>query len=328
MNNPLVSVIIPVYNSEKYLAETINSVLNQSWQYFEILIVDDGSSDSSIQIAKSFEGENVRVFQQENKGASAARNKGLLAAKGSYVQFLDADDLLEPTKIEFQINKLINANNKIAVCPVIHFEGKYNSEASLKPSEYELKFYANRDNPFEFLLNLYGIEKNLGGMIPIHCWLTPIKLIKDAGYWNERLTVNDDGDYFCRVLLASSGVCFIDNTYTYYRKTSTGKSLSSQKNLAAFHSSFESILLIEERLRNYKNDLRINVVISRMLVELLYQCYPNYPDLAKSVENKIIGLGGTSYKPKIGGKLIEVIKSILGWKIARKLQNLKETKSI
>src|SRR5580698_4662849 len=96
---PLVSIIIPSYNSENHLAETIKSALSQTWVNKEIIIIDDGSTDSSVQIAKGFES-NVKVLVQKNKGASAARNAGLKEAKGDYIQFLDSDDLLSPDKIE------------------------------------------------------------------------------------------------------------------------------------------------------------------------------------------------------------------------------------
>src|ERR1700748_3370934 len=106
ITRPLVSIIIPVYNAQKYLAETINSALAQTWPNKEIIIVDDGSTDNSFQIAKNFENDKVRVYYQENRGAGAARNKGLREAKGNYIQFLDADDLISNNKAEEQINLL------------------------------------------------------------------------------------------------------------------------------------------------------------------------------------------------------------------------------
>jgi glycosyltransferase involved in cell wall biosynthesis len=88
MPNPLVSIIIPVYNAASFINETINSALQQTWPNKEIIIVDDGSTDDSLILAKKFEGDIVKIFSQQNKGASAARNKGLAEAKGDYIQFL------------------------------------------------------------------------------------------------------------------------------------------------------------------------------------------------------------------------------------------------
>ena len=90
--NPKISLIIPVYNAEKYIIETINSALNQDIELSEIIIVDDGSTDKSIEEIKKF-GDNIILIQQENKGAAAARNHGIRIAKGEYLAFLDADDV-------------------------------------------------------------------------------------------------------------------------------------------------------------------------------------------------------------------------------------------
>ena len=121
MDSPLVSIIIPVYNSEKYLAETITSAISQTWNNKEIIIIDDGSTDNSLTIAESFANEHIKIFSQPNKGASAARNKGLHEAKGDYIQFLDGDDLLMPNKIEVQLAQIAGKPSKLATCPVADF---------------------------------------------------------------------------------------------------------------------------------------------------------------------------------------------------------------
>src|SRR5579875_322194 len=102
--HPLISIIIPLYNAEKYIIETIDSALQQSYKNIEIIIIDDGSTDSSFNVAETYKSDNIIVVKQENKGASAARNHGLKLAKGEYIQFLDADDILDVNKIEYQIN--------------------------------------------------------------------------------------------------------------------------------------------------------------------------------------------------------------------------------
>jgi glycosyltransferase involved in cell wall biosynthesis len=99
----LVSILIPSYNSEKWVSATIESALSQTWAKKEIVIVDDGSTDKSLQIAKKYESKLVKVITQKNGGAAVARNKALEYAQGDYIQWLDADDLLAPDKIEKQL---------------------------------------------------------------------------------------------------------------------------------------------------------------------------------------------------------------------------------
>jgi glycosyltransferase involved in cell wall biosynthesis len=105
MSQDLISVIIPVYNAEKYLSEAINSVLAQSHTDLEIIAVDDGSTDSSTEILHSY-GRHVKALRQENAGAAAARNAGIAACTGDYISFLDADDYWHPDKLQLQLSLL------------------------------------------------------------------------------------------------------------------------------------------------------------------------------------------------------------------------------
>ncbi|MBW4576550.1 MAG: glycosyltransferase family 2 protein [Aphanothece sp. CMT-3BRIN-NPC111] len=103
-NHPLVSVIIPVYNGDRYLAEAIETVLTQTYQLIEIIVVDDGSIDNSAEIAKGY--KEVKYFYQPNQGVSVARNVGIAAAQGEFLAFLDADDIWTNDKISKQVNYL------------------------------------------------------------------------------------------------------------------------------------------------------------------------------------------------------------------------------
>lgn len=104
----LVSVIIPVYNVEKYIVKTVQSVLEQSYQNFELLIIDDGSTDKSLEICQNFTDSRIKIILQENRGPAAARNTGIRQAQGQYIAFLDADDIWLPTKLERHVHHLDN----------------------------------------------------------------------------------------------------------------------------------------------------------------------------------------------------------------------------
>ncbi|MBO4679442.1 MAG: glycosyltransferase family 2 protein [Lachnospiraceae bacterium] len=100
----MISIIVPVYNAEKFIKETVKSVLNQTYTDFELLLVDDCSKDGSVQAIESFEDPRVILLKQEqNAGAYAARNRGLKEAKGRYIAFIDSDDLWEPCKLEREL---------------------------------------------------------------------------------------------------------------------------------------------------------------------------------------------------------------------------------
>lgn len=100
---PLISVIIPLYNKEQQIAKTLNSVFSQTFNDFEIIIVDDGSTDRSIEIVKNFTDQRIRLLHQKNAGVSVARNNGIRKAEGEYIAFLDADDEWHPDYLSTQI---------------------------------------------------------------------------------------------------------------------------------------------------------------------------------------------------------------------------------
>ena len=100
---PLVSILIPAFNAEQYIADSIRSAMAQTCPRKEIIVVDDGSTDNTLAIARQFETDGVRVVAQDNQGAAAARNRLFSLSKGDYLQWLDADDLLAPDNIARQM---------------------------------------------------------------------------------------------------------------------------------------------------------------------------------------------------------------------------------
>ncbi|PPS44232.1 glycosyltransferase family 2 protein [Chroococcidiopsis sp. TS-821] len=122
-----VSVVIPVYAAEKYIADAVQSALGQSYQNFEIILVDDGSPDASIEICKQFTDPRIKIVRQNNRGASAARNNGIRHAQGEYIAFLDADDTWVPEKLEKHINHLETSPDvgvSFSYCTFVDEDGK------------------------------------------------------------------------------------------------------------------------------------------------------------------------------------------------------------
>ncbi|MBW4513096.1 MAG: glycosyltransferase [Scytonematopsis contorta HA4267-MV1] len=111
---PKISVIIPAYNSENTIAKTITSVLKQTFDDWELIVINDGSSDSTLEIISSFQDERIKVFSYPNAGGNISRNRGLDLAIGEFVSFLDADDLWTPDKLELQL-QLLQENPQVAV---------------------------------------------------------------------------------------------------------------------------------------------------------------------------------------------------------------------
>lgn len=114
MNDYVFSVVIPVYNREAILRDTLKSVLNQTLKEFEVLVVDDGSKDNPLSVIESFNDDRIKYIRQENRGGGAARNNGIVNARGKYVAFLDSDDLFLPDKLE-RYSKEFSSDKKIVL---------------------------------------------------------------------------------------------------------------------------------------------------------------------------------------------------------------------
>jgi glycosyltransferase involved in cell wall biosynthesis len=317
--NPLVSIIIPVFNADKYLIETIISAINQTWPNKEILIIDDGSTDRSYEIANSYQSDIVNVYQQKNSGAAAARNHGLAKAKGDYIQFLDADDLLSNDKIEKQVLALQQQPDKIAVCSTVHFPDKEN-HLLFRPSIFEENFIYNTDDPVDFMVKLWGGYDQHASMIQPNAWLTPIGLIKKVGKWNESLSLDDDGEYFARIILNSKGIIKVNGIFNYYRKQQNQNNLSSHNSLTHLNSQLVAALVKKKELFARSTSKEARQAIHRQLFELIVKSYPKHPSIYKNAMKELPSIDSKYYKPAIGGPKIQRIVDLFGWKTARVIQ--------
>ena len=323
MNKPLVSIIIPIYNSAQFLAETIASAMNQTWPNKEIILVDDGSTDESSLIAQSYACNWIRVFHQTNKGASAARNYGIRKAIGEYIQFLDADDLLSTNKIEEQVKLLLENPDKIAVCSTVHFfDGKDHISDGI--SENCDSFLYDTNDSVEFLINLYG-GNGEGWMVQPNAWLTPKKNIEKAGLWNEKINVDDDGEFFCRVILQSDGIVYSSTAINYYRKFVKRRSLSATKNRKGMESALESTFLKHKYLSECSNNYRINIAFGRLYSELAAVFYPMYSDLSIKAIKKAKQLNNYKQIHYQHTSVYRIITFLFGWKFSAWINYIKNT---
>jgi glycosyltransferase involved in cell wall biosynthesis len=128
MTGPIVSVIIPVFNGERHIRHTIQSVLEQTYRPLEILVIDDGSTDGTARIVNGFAGQ-IRYFWHENRGSAASRNRGVAESRGEYIAFVDADDLWHREKIEKQI-RYLKTHSTIELC-VTHIENFWSEEVPM-----------------------------------------------------------------------------------------------------------------------------------------------------------------------------------------------------
>ena len=284
MNDPLISILIPLYNSEEFIAETIESCLNQTYGNIEIIIVDDGSADSSLDIARQYEKkyQNIIVEAQKNSGAPVARNRAFELSRGDYIQYIDADDLMDPDKIRPQMEVLKTADAKAVAFGRFGIFKKNIKNVIWK----DLPVNKNYDDPKQFLIELWAS----GRAAITHLWLIPRVLIEESGGWNESLAKNQDGDFFSRVIFKAGKILFVKNSICYYRKDNEGSvsKQTSRKALEATLRSFDGYLaLMKDDLD--RSDVRKSLAF--VYSKYLYYLYPEHLDLVQNVEEKLKQLG-------------------------------------
>ncbi len=310
-SRPLVSILIPAYNVQEWIADTLRSALAQTWEHKEIVVVDDGSTDQTLAVARLFESDMVRVVSQPNQGAAAARNTALAHSKGDYIQWLDADDLLAPDKIARQIKALDRypGNRMLLSGPFGQFMYRW-YRAQFVPTALW-----NDQSPTEWMLRKMG--ENL--FMQTAAWLVSRELTEAAGTWDVRLRGNDDdGEYFCRVLLASDGVQFVPDAKVYYRVFG----YDSLSYIGASNQKREALWLSMQLhigyLRSLEDSPGSRAACVDYLQRNLFYFYPNRPDITKQAQQMARDLGGELGFPHLSWGYAQ-IRNVIGWTLTKRL---------
>ncbi len=281
----MVSILVPAYNSKQFIEETLLSCVNQDYTDVEIIVVDDGSTDGTLDIAKRWESrhKNIYVISQQNKGACAARNLALEKSSGEYVMFLDADNIISPNKVKEQMELLTAANDDMAVatCPWDRF---YNTIEDAKFPN--LNVYKDYDNGFDMLLDLW----NHSEMFETACYLISRKLAIKAGEWVVGLKKNQDGEYFSRVLANASKVLFCPEGRLYYR-TGDYDSVSKGSSKAKIEALLDSFKRYKQTALLHEDSKRVKVALTRNFSMFMYLYYKQYPDLCAIAKSEIKSMG-------------------------------------
>jgi glycosyltransferase involved in cell wall biosynthesis len=308
---PLVSILIPAYNAEGWVGDTIKSAMAQTWVRKEIIVVDDGSTDQTFPVARRFASKDVAVVTRENQGAAATRNHALSLSQGDYIQWLDADDLLSPDKVELQMKAAeeIRSNRTLLSSGWGYFA--YRTEkAKFSPTSLWCDL-----SPVEWLLRKMGENLHM----QTATWLTSRDLTEAAGPWDVRLLGDDDGEYFWRVLLASEGVRFVPGGKVFYRVTPSSRlshiGMSDKKKEA----QFLSMRLNVNYIRSVEDSERVRTACLTYLQNWLINFYPERPDIVQELGKLATQLGGRLETPGLRWKYAW-IKPLFGWTAAKKAQ--------
>lgn len=319
--NSLISVVVPVYNVEKYLRECLNSVINQTYRNLEIILVDDGSTDNSSFICDEYASmdNRIRVIHQKNKGLVGARKSGISAAKGDIVTFVDSDDWLDLDMYEVMKKKMIETEADIVTSGLIREYGRHfiSEMEGIEPGVYygdELE--ENIKN------NLIDIEKFFKSNISMHIYNKLFErrlLLKNELLIPEDISVGEDAACVYPCILDATKIAIIDQCFYHYRIRNN--SIMGQSNAVDLIRIKKLHQYLYQRFDNYpnrfklKNQLRLLIIYTILLVfprqlmnnEKDYLYY--YPQVKKGTRIIVYGAG------RAGKALMEILKDNKDYKI-------------
>jgi glycosyltransferase involved in cell wall biosynthesis len=300
-----VSIITAMYNGEKYIKQMVKSVILQTYENWELIIIDDGSNDDSLNIVKKFEDNRIKILKQNNLGQCSATNKGLSYAEGDYIMFLDCDDFINEHKIKSQVEALEDNEDNIAICKWAFF---YDNDTQIKFKNEPIYFTGDVKN---WLCKLWSSET----MMPNSGYLIPRKVMEKAGkYYNEDLKLNIDFEYFTRIALNAKKIVYVEKSVTYYRKNVINAKTyepSIELQLSALKSRKIAFQLIKKKYwdEEVKNAMCMSLTI-------LAYSYPNIMEKIKQEKNEL-QLG--DFKT-FGGLKFIILQKIIGYENALKIK--------
>ena len=306
---PLVSILITAYNAENTVAYTLQSAIAQTWPHKEIIVVDDGSRDRTAEVVRRF--KEVTVVSTENQGLSAAQNHAFPLSQGDYIQYLDADDLLAPNKIERQLAALREVDSRRILLSSPWAPFYYRT----RPARFVRNSLWQDLSPVEWLLR----KMREGIHMQNATWLVSRELAKTAGPWDSRLQYDQDGEYFCRVLLASEGTRFVPGTGIYYRASGTNSISFIGNSDKKKDSLLLSMKLHIQYLRSLEDSERVRKACLAYMQIWYPIFYPERPDIVAELQSLAAQLQGDLEEPRLRWKYAW-LRKIFGYQTAKRAQ--------
>jgi len=292
--NPLVSILIPAYNAENSLSYTLQSAVGQTWSHKEIIVIDDGSKDGTAEVARRFATKNVKVVSTDNQGLSAAVNNAYRVCQGDYIQELDADDILAPDKIEKQLAALREGESKRILLsgPWGHFYHRTRNARFVRNSLWQDL------TPVEWLIRKMGENLHMQNAT----WLVSRELAEAAGPWDTRLQYDQDGEYYCRVLMAATGTRFVPEARIFYRVSGANRVSYIGNSDLKKNSLLRSMKLHIEYLRSLEDSERVTKTCLKYVQTWYDSFYPDRPDIIADLRALAAELCGKLEEPRFAWK--------------------------
>lgn len=278
-----ISVVIPLYNKETSIEKAIQTVMSQSFVNFEVIVVNDGSTDNGLEVVKSIKDKRIKIINKDNGGVSSARNRGILEANADYIAFLDADDYWEPDYLEEMYKLILDfPNASIYGCA---YDWVENGVSKTDDFHFPPLYRGIVDNYFQTALNHHLF------------WTSAVivskKSIQEIGCFDERISIGEDLDVWFRMNLNYKGV-FFNKVLAHYNIDGPNRAMKRK------HDYRKSIMFHFDK---YKNDEEINLDFSTFINKFkaykVFDLLNNFELSRKEIKEYIAKIN----KPEISKKM-------------------------
>ncbi|MBW4633499.1 MAG: glycosyltransferase [Iphinoe sp. HA4291-MV1] len=304
--SPLVSVIIPCFNADRWIAEAIDSCFNQTYSNIEIIVIDDGSTDNSLEIIKKYE-KKIILESLPHKGGNYARNRGFVISKGKYIQFLDADDYILPEKIERQVHFLEATG------------------ADIVYGDWRHKHHLPDGTSFLDKVEISGTQVDVVESLLANWWTAVASLlyrrtaIEKSGDWDEKLCAAQDRDFFLSVAITDVKVVYQSGCYSIYRRYGN-VTVSSSSTPIWIESHYAVLEKAEKKLKQMnKLTIKYRYALAKSYFELARGSLliDNYSQYLRLLEKTLIVF--PDFKRNTTRPLYLIIQSICGFRHAERI---------
>ncbi len=243
-NLPLVSILIPLYNEERLIAQTIEGCLKQTYNRIEVIVVDDHSTDNSLQVARQYESDRVRVFVNPGKGVSSARNYAFEKSHGHYVKYHDADDYISLGMIEKQVQRILDEGDEQAIA----YSQLRNCYMPGEPEEKLNGLEKDYTPGIEFVMDIIRLKKHVWFSL---MFLIPRTVVEKTGGWNTKYSYCEDTEFIATAMNFASKALFVEGEYAVWRIFDDKKHLHTQKQISVQKQKIEVLFYVANLILKY-----------------------------------------------------------------------------
>ena len=300
--NPLVSILIPLYNAEEYIGSLLEWCIRQPYKNIEVVVVDDHSTDHSLEIAKRYESERIHILTNPKKGAQSARNYAFQNCHGRFVKFHDADDYCSDNIILRQVERMMkDGDDDTIVFSSLHTIDNYGNIG--KEKAYNDKDF---DNPIDFL----SIGQEFFHIHTPHCFLLTRQTVEKTGGWKEDVLILQDNLFFTKAAEKASKMLYVEDEYAVWRVFYDNQHTHS-RSLEKMRNAIHTICDLANTVLKYRNDEKGRRIASLFLGQHIYRDIIAFRPILAYV-NQVCQENGLEWT-KIKRRRLGFLYATLGW---------------